>query len=199
MKSIFLLLAVFPAIAVAEPVVLPEIYSVSGLPSGDMLNIRAEPSAAAPILGRLAPEAAKIEVTGLSPDGAWAQINAGEGSGWVSMRYLSVTQTSWQSRRLPEGLRCFGTEPFWDLHVSEGRLQLQSPDSGPQSFQISTISDRGFREDRIRAVEAGDATAVIFPQDCSDGMSERSFALQVVMSLRGAEQPFLSGCCSIAP
>lgn len=199
MKSLALFLALLPAAAIAaEPVVLPELYAVSGVAAGDMLNIRAEPSARAPILGKLAPDAINVEVTGHSADGAWAQINAGEGSGWVATRYLSLSGSSWENGRLPEGLSCFGTEPFWDLRVAEGALQLQSPDQGRQSFAISSISDRGFREDRLRAVEAGDATVVIFPQDCSDGMSERSYALQVVVSLRTGDRPVLSGCCSIA-
>ncbi|RRH76913.1 SH3 domain-containing protein [Falsigemmobacter faecalis] len=199
MKSMFLALSLLPAIAWAEPVVLPELYNVTGVGAGDMLNIRAEPSASAPILGRLAPDRVQIEVTGQSSDGAWAQINAGEGSGWVAMRYLSFPGSLWQSGQLPEGLACFGTEPFWDLRQSGSSLHLRSPDSGEQSYAITSVSDRGFPEDRIRAVQAGDLTAVIFPQDCSDGMSERSFALQVVLSLRGGERPMLSGCCSIAP
>lgn len=43
-------------------------------------------------------------------------------------------------------------------------------------------------------------TAVMVPMACSDGMSDRSYGLDVTVILEGRGEPqMLTGCCSIAP
>ncbi|RLL72020.1 hypothetical protein D8666_18900 [Ochrobactrum soli] len=71
-------------------------------------------------------------------------------------------------------------------------------DAPERLYSRRSVSDRGFAGDRIRAVEAGDMTAVIFPKQCSDGMSDRTYALQAVISLRNSDRTMFAGCCSIA-
>ena len=56
----------------------------------------------------------------------------------------------------------------------------------------------------MRGMIAGDdkgrLTAVMQPQQCSDGMSDRTYALAVTVILEGKDVParMLTGCCSIA-
>lgn len=45
---------------------LPAVYDVAGVAADDVLNVRAEPSAEAPVLRTLAPDAGGIEVVALS-------------------------------------------------------------------------------------------------------------------------------------
>ena len=64
--------------------------------------------------------------------------------------------------------------------------------------------DRGIDGEPTRGLIAGDdkgrVTAFLRPEQCSDGMSDRAFALAVSVILDGAETPsrMLMGCCSIA-
>lgn len=192
-----LALICLPGVALSAPEVLPELYAVTGVAPGDRLNIRATASAQAPVIGSLAPETRDLEV--IAHQGSWAEVNAGEATGFVARRYLQPQASAWQSGALPAGLHCLGTEPFWDLRMDGGTAKLRSPDAPEQSFAITSISDRGYPEDRMRAVQAGDLSFVIAPEACSDGMSERSFGLLAVLQLRSGPRPMLAGCCSIAP
>lgn len=195
--SLLLLLA--PTTALADLPVLPELFSVSGVSASDVLNIRLDPNASAEIIGTLAPSAKDIEVVGLSENGNWALVNSAERSGWVAKRFLRMQPDVWQNGKLPATLSCMGTEPFWHIGFTDSTATLDTPDTAPVSYRITHVNDRGFAEDRIRAVQAGAMTAVIFPQQCSDGMSERSYGLQAVITLREGDRPMLAGCCTISP
>ncbi len=199
MRLLSLLLLLAPTTALAELPVLPELFSVSGVTAKDVLNIRLEPNAKAPIIGSVSPDTKDIEVVEFSEGGDWAWINGGESGGWVARRYLQMQPSIWKNGALPASLRCIGTEPFWNITFADGKATLDTPDTEPKSYQIEQVNDRGFAEDRIRAVQAGALTAVIIPQQCSDGMSDRSYALQAIISLRAGDRPMLAGCCSITP
>ena len=67
------------------------------------------------------------------------------------------------------------------------------------------IDDRLHAHRKTRKVirsgdDKGRVTAFLRPEQCSDGMSDRAFALAVSVILDGAETPsrMLMGCCSIA-
>jgi uncharacterized protein YraI len=71
----------------------PDFYRVSGLPAGDRLNVRAEPSASARILASLGP-GERVRNLGCRMQGSarWCQIRTTGGvdvTGWVNGRYLS--------------------------------------------------------------------------------------------------------------
>lgn len=199
MRILSLLLLLAPTTALAEVTVLPELFSVTGVTAKDVLNIRLEPNAKAPIIGSVSPDTKNIEVVEFSENGDWAWINGGESGGWVARRYLQMQPSIWKNGALPASLSCVGTEPFWNITFADGKATLDTPDTEPKSYQIEHINDRGFAEDRIRAVQAGALTAVIVPQQCSDGMSDRRYALQAIVSLREGDRPMLAGCCSITP
>lgn len=180
---------------------LPSRFDVTGVSGGDVLNVRADPTTAAPVIATLTADARGIEAVALDPSGRWARVNAGEGSGWVALRFLREEPEVWRPGALPASLRCFGTEPFWSLVPDGATARIDRPE-GSDSFALATL-DLGLPADPRRVLllrsEAATATATITPEACSDGMSDRQFGLAVLMVLEGADAPrLLSGCCSIA-
>ena len=69
---------------------LPATFRVSGVAGWDVLNVRAGPSAGAPVLATLRPDARGIEVLALSADGGWALVPLPEGPGWAARRFLQA-------------------------------------------------------------------------------------------------------------
>lgn len=164
------------AIGAARADTLPALHRVVGVSSDDVLNIRAQPHAGAPIIGMLAPGADGVEVVALSEDGRWGQVNSGEQAGWSHMRYLQrQTADSWRDGT--QGLRCFGTEPFW-------RLSLFLPATRfPPTLAIPFSGSR-------------DGMAVLRGEACNDGMSDQAFGISALIYWRGDTEG-LSGCCSL--
>ena len=183
---------------------LPTLFDVSGVAVGDVLNVRTAPDASSAVIGSLAPDARNIEVVGLDRSGRWAQINTRERSGWVALRYLAYQVGVWDHGRLPESLRCFGTEPFWSLAARDSRLVLSLPDAPDLSLPLRSVLDTGVFRDPRRAILADEGAErlmlVATPKACSDGMSDRAYGLEatVVREGEGGTQ-MLAGCCSIAP
>ncbi len=203
MKALALAAMLAAGPAAADPV-LPMLYDVAGVGSGDALNLREAPDPRAPIVGTLAPDARAIEVVALDPTGRWGRVNAGEQSAWVALRYLQAEPDVWASGTLPAGLACLGTEPFWSLRPKAGTLVYSTPDAGEQILTLVAALDTGVPGDPRRALVGRGAstgvTALITPGACSDGMSDRAFGLLVSVILGAPAAPsLLTGCCSIAP
>lgn len=183
--------------------ILPGLGDVAGVASNDILNVRAEPNAEAQILGTLPHNGKGVEVTGFDASGKWARVNMGEVAGWASARFLRLRADTWKADQLPASLSCHGTEPFWSLrHEGEG-MTFTTPESAPRTLELRKVMDRGLASDATRALIAGDSagrvTAVIQPEMCSDGMSDRQFGLATTVILDGnGPSQMLSGCCSIA-
>lgn len=196
------MLAAGPAAATQE-YVLPTLFDVSGVAAGDVLNIRETPSGRAAIIGTLAPDAEGIEVVGTDPSGRWGQVNTGERSGWVSMRFLNYRTDVWEEGAVPTGMVCAGTEPFWSFRIEGGSLIWQDPE---QKISMSgvQIRDRGFFRDPRRGLFVEDdhniIAATITPAQCSDGMSDMAFGLETTVLMQSRSEPvrMYSGCCSIA-
>ncbi|MGQ0567115.1 MAG: SH3 domain-containing protein [Gemmobacter sp.] len=195
------------ALALATPAGaegLPAFYSVTGVAANDVLNVRAEPDAGAAILSGLAPDAARIEVVGLSPDGDWAQVNAGDMAGWVALRFLARDPgPDWTALQTP--LACYGTEPFWSLRID--------PSAATATFETPIESARPMWIDRAAIVEGGPPAAGFLLRDgggagfatvaagaCSDGMSDRMMGLTATLfTPSGTGLSGYSGCCRLAP
>jgi uncharacterized membrane protein len=190
--------------AAAQPVVLPSLYDVTGVAAGSVLNVRSGPGTGAPVIGTLAPDATGIEVVAVDASGGWAQHNLREGAGWSALRFLAEQDEVWLPGALPPGLSCLGTEPFWNLAAEDGTLVLEIPEVRREIGPLTAL-DTGIPGDVRRAVFATNAqtriTATITPEACSDGMSDRAFALgaMVVLEEEAAAPMLLTGCCSIAP
>lgn len=183
-----------PAAATQE-YILPTLFDVARVAPDDVLNIRADPSARAPIIGTLAPDATGIEV--VHEQQGWARINHGEGSGWVSARYLDYRVDVWEEGALPAGWQCFGTEPFWSVTPRDGAVVLGGPDMADDARPVRAVLSRGVFRDPTRVVVAEGLTLVSTPQQCSDGMSDRLFGLRAEVVIDGETPRLLTGCCAI--
>lgn len=201
--AVMAVLAAGPAAATQE-YILPTLFDVHDVAEGDVLNIRQSPDASSPIIGSLARDAKGVEVMWLDHSMQWGRVNAGESAGWVAMRYLAYRTDVWEPGKLPAGLSCSGTEPFWSFQVQDGALIWQQPD-----YKIAlsglTVMDRGIFRDPQRGLFVEDdhdlLTATIAPAQCSDGMSDMAYGLQttVIRQSRDAAPVMYSGCCRIAP
>lgn len=187
--------------AMASAQVLPQLFAVQDVAADDVLNIRQEPSARSDIIGGFAPDARNIEVIALNATRRWGLINHEEGTGWVSMRYLRAQGRSIDHYNMPQGLRCFGTEPFWSAISQGGMLRYEALGAAPVMLEIEIAQDSGLGDDLRRMIQMrgpdGMASAYIYPAQCSDGMSDRAYGLSVAL-MTGPSAPLLLGCCSLA-
>jgi uncharacterized membrane protein len=186
--------AALPALADATA---PGLYRVVGVAS--KLNVRGEPDRGAAIVGSLASDAADIEVVQTDPAGEWGHINIGEGTGWVNLAYLESQGALWEANALPETLRCFGTEPFWDLRREGDGLVRGGAGEQDRPLAIDTVTGAAGLGSRVVVARdaEGSVTLGIAPELCSDGMSDRAFGLGALLSEGNA--PALTGCCSVTP
>ena len=192
LMTIAFVAAALPALADA-----PELYRVAGVET--KLNVRGAPEIGAPIVGTLAPGMGDIEVVGTDPAGAWGRINVGEGAGWVNLAFLESQGPLWEADALPATLRCFGTEPFWDLrHEGEGLVRGGAgEDDRPLTIERVTGAAGSGSRVVVARDKQGSVTLGIAPEQCSDGMSDRAFGLGARLS--EGDAPALIGCCSVAP
>lgn len=194
-------LAGTPALATQDA--FPALYSVKDVASNDVLNIRAEPDAKAEIIASLPWDARDIEVVELAPRADWGRVNVGEGSGWVSLRFMRRHPGQFFGA-FPEIARCAGTEPFWGLSRDGKGYSFSAPDAPKVRFEATWQGSSLGRRDRHAMTLRGgraDGTAVISYQACTDGMSDRRYGLSMDLILEGGpDGPALySGCCTLQP
>lgn len=202
--------AVLPAGAFAQGTGFPALHDVTGVAADDVLNIRSAPSVSAPVIGNFAPGETGIEVTAQNDTGRWGRVNAGETSGWASLRYLQrQEQGNWLA--LEEPLRCFGTEPFWSLRIDAPKALWS--EAGGEELQFTIIYPApghghpgkfGFAAATLAGTEMPvqpivGFTGVLTAQSCSDGMSDTAYgiSLDIVMQHNGSPTLY-SGCCTLA-
>ncbi|MDS9467062.1 SH3 domain-containing protein [Paracoccus sp. MBLB3053] len=191
----------------AEPVpagYLPNLYDVTVIETWDTLNVRENPDGQAKVIAKLPATAKGVELLGRDASGKWGKVNAGERSGWVALRFLKAEPGVWQAASLPQSLSCSGTEPFWSLKATKSGLIFSEPDAQDRQLDLRKVMDRGIEGEPTRGLIAGDdkgrVTAFLRPDQCSDGMSDRGYALAVSVILDGQDvaSRMLTGCCSIA-
>lgn len=175
---------------------LPELHDVTGVASDDVLNVRAAANASSDKISELAHDAINVEVVDRSHDGKWGLVNTGEISGWVFMRFLAPHA---ENPNFPVGraLSCSGTEPFWSLEIEQGN-QAKFDGLGLQAVNMTADvmqQSRG-RIDRFSLSLGLSGVAMIRAQQCSDGMSDRAYGLDIdYLHQNGV---LYSGCCSVA-
>lgn len=176
----------------------PAAFDVTGVVQSDALNIRAEPSASAPVIGAIGPNATSVEVLETTADGAWGKVGHAEGNGWVAMRYLSATPEP-DPEHVPRPLSCFGTEPFWSIGLFQSGPEYNSPDTGavPLTLLDEASSPQGYLV-RLEEGPAIERTLIVRRARCSDGMSDREFGFSAFVFLTSPEgNATLSGCCTL--
>jgi uncharacterized membrane protein len=187
----------------------PGFYAVTGVAAGDVLNIRAEPDAKAEILEILEPGARPVEVLETRTEGSteWGRVLAGDGNGWVAMRFLEPIEVPMLAGTdIPDGLACSGTEPFWGARFTSANGIVFAPMEGPEiTFPISRAVNAVGRNSRFAALgetASNRATAIIARfETCTDGMSDRDFGWRIDLLL---EKPgddsypqLYEGCCRL--
>ncbi len=184
-----------PVLAAASD--YPALFDVTDVASDDVLNLRAEPDASAALIGTLAYDAKNIEVVASNDSDTWGQINLGETSGWVSLRYLERHPDN-PDYALAKTLVCYGAEPGWSATFQQGMAVKFSSMSGeyetPGAGLIVSASGRF----GVWGMAYGDSTAIFRRETCSDGMSDRHFGLSgTLFKQHDGIQSVLTGCCSI--
>lgn len=179
----------------------PAIFRVTDVRAGDVLNIRAEPSSQAPILGSFHRFETGIEVVGLSEDRRWGLVRVGDAMGWSFMRYLAAQRAdSWRDGQ--QEMTCFGTEPFWtvNLFLPSNRAEFHDATTGGYEVRTDAPNLPSTPHPATLAVPfygARDGVAVIRQGVCSDGMSDRVYGLETQIYFR-RDPAGLSGCCSLS-
>lgn len=181
--------------------VLPALYEVTGVSADDTLNVRVDPDAGSEIIGELNHSANYVELLGLSMTGAWGQVNTGEQSGWVSMRYMQVMSDTITNNGLPKWLRCSGAEPFWSIEFDGQDVVFGDPNIG-ESPVLHSITSTSPSAEYVNISATGvlfrwtqdglPLTARILPGLCSDGMSDRVYGLHYI------DNSSRYGCCSMS-
>ncbi|WP_420432899.1 SH3 domain-containing protein [Hyphobacterium sp.] len=172
-------------------------FNVTGVAPDDMLNIRAEPDAAAEIIGTLAHDAQFVEVTDVS--GNWAQVSSDERAGWAAIAYLERADPPWLETGLPVGLSCGGTEPFWSAAVNEESFEFNAYWQEPESvsYPIEAAPRARSIGYPVFLMLDGGGVAVAEPRHCSDGMSDLPYGWTLHIVLPGQYDRALDGCCTL--
>ncbi len=206
-----LLTTLLAGLALAVPVAamaddhLPNLFDVTVVETWDTLNVREAPDGKAKIVGTLPSTAKGVELLAHDGSGKWGRVNVGETTGWVALRFLKPQPSAWKANALPLTLKCAGTEPFWSFKTVEKGLVFSTPDQPERPLSLRKVIERGIEGEQMRGIITchynRPLTEVMQRQQCSDGMSDRAFALAVTVILDGQDQPsrMLTGCCSIAP
>lgn len=190
------LLLVFGTASFAEPIppVKNVFYRVVGVASNDVLNIRAQPTSRSEIIGVFYHNHPLFEVTG--SDGRWVRVNLEEYSGWVHSGYIQqVNVLTFPQTNLPNGLKCYGEEPFWTVTLGGGRLQLQSMTFGEKVYAVSTIESigDGYLITGI-SKSANEISIVVKDEMASSSMVENYYNWSVSLEMDGYSVLGGTGC-----
>jgi uncharacterized membrane protein len=191
-----LLLAITAQVVTAQEQELPALHDVVGVAADDTLNVRETPSEDGAVIGTLAFDQTGVEVLAMAE--GWALVTTGNLTGHVAARFLSrQEEPSWSALQQP--LACYGTEPFWslDLDPVAGTVEYRTPE--PSEATSGKISQTwpGERWAPSAALAVPQGLAVLSPQDCSDGMSDRAFGIGIDVFLTTPPGARLAGCCSL--
>ena len=188
MRIVLTLLLLCAAINAAQA----ETVEVTGVAFNDVLNLRTEPRAGAPLAGALPPAAFGIEA--LKHADGWVYVRSGQLEGWASARFLRPQSVF--GERPPSPLRCIGTEPFWSFTLAGNALTYTTPELKPVTAQIGTVQQslNSTIVWRVTPKDGPVASATIEArQACSDDMSDRVYPFSVRVEAR--DGMLLSGCC----
>lgn len=195
-----MLVVVPPAINAGDPI-LNSYFKVANLDEGDHLNVRAEPSAAATDIGDIESGSQPWEILELDSTGEWGKILWHERSGWIALRYMEQIQVEFiEPTKIPVGLTCLGSEPFWTIEFKSPQSILMSTQEGTQAMSIVSAR-RSENSGQFPAAvnfrnDSSSTFTVIRREECSDGMSEspHTWSVDVIIQPRFK---LLSGCCVV--
>lgn len=188
---------------------LCQTYEVTGVASSDSLNIRADvdqvlKSSQAKVIGQIPHNGKGITTTGISirlDDGSrWREIIHKGVKGWVNARYLEEVG----GQGLPVSLNCSGTEPFWELKIRGDQARLQDFGADPPNTNYD-ILDKRYGQNRgglwsyhlATDDRKSRLTAIVRLTDqCSPGMGELEYAMEIFLLGPRPDAGPAQGCCS---
>jgi uncharacterized membrane protein len=167
----------------------------------DGLTVRAAPGGE--VVGTLAP-GQRVEAT--ASDGAWVRVAFGEGDAWAAvdaLRRVEVPRLA--ATRLPVGLTCTGTEPFWSLTLAPEAVVWRTPDSETPWGVFATAPATGQQAFPVLLTlmrESRSMLAIIRHGACTDGMSDRTQAWHAEVVTQtpdgaGGVLTLHTGCCRL--
>jgi uncharacterized membrane protein len=186
-------------------------YRVVNVTSDDVLRVRSQPDASAPVIGNLPPDATGIILTGVRQNVgqvSWWQIiveAADGGAGWVNSRFLAMTDPSAEPKT-GFGLRCIGTEPFWSLEIANGQASFTTAEGERLLWRAHSWRDAAGHQPGYRfAIQLdnhspnalGWAAVSRPPQFCTDGMSDLEYPYDLILTT--PTRRVLGGCCARSP
>lgn len=185
-------LVLVPTLCAAQS--LPEVYSVTGVQSGDVLNVRSGPGASFEKVGEIAPFDISVEI--LEQQDGWGRVGIGEGNGWVSMRYLALNPAI--DGEIPRPLSCFGTEPFWyvGLQPRGAEAEFLGQLRSDLTMETERVADDGYFFS-ARMADESRLSVIVKGGRCSDGMSDRDYGMEMLMFRDGQSgSETYRGCCT---
>jgi uncharacterized protein YraI len=174
----------------AAPAALAGSQDVTGVEWGDVLNVRTQPKANAPIAGAIPYDGVDVEVTSPANKG-WVKVTYRDVSGYVLAKYLGPAQR--HEGPLPATLKCHGTEPFWSLEVTAKGVTYQHMDDAKAKIDMGPFQQTANRSNSWMAMGPKSAASLTSGQRCSNGMSDAVFPYTLHMSTPASG--IVSGCC----
>lgn len=96
--------------------------------------------------------------------------------------------------RLDQPLSVLGTEPFWNIRITDGEMALSRPDGGrPVAWHQGVTLSGGKAVMAGRDGQGRQVEITLTPEDCSDGMSDRTYPLTARVQWGDWQ---LSGCAA---
>lgn len=180
---------------------LPAVFTVTGVSVNDRLWVRDAPQVTGRRLGGLTPGAV-VNVNGRAL-GNWVQITLNGQIGYINANYLTrASQSSGASTAngFPLGISCRGTEPHWTLSIAADRsVQYTSLIDGPDLISSLTQTTPSVGGGYPFNFTAQPYSGVLNSQACSDGMSDISYSMAIMLSRPSANggTETLHGCCNV--
>lgn len=195
------------------PAFASDYYDVTDVKPSDTLNMRdvqpgVDKATNAKIVGEIPHDAKDLQATGrtLEVDGStWRELSYEGTTGWVNSRFLSIGSKSseWSE---DEKLSCSGTEPFWSYEIAGDKAALNDPGADGESlvsFSVKArqpgIGRRGLWFVYAESDDKSQGLSAIINRSgqCSDGMSDYLYDLEIfLMGFIPGEGP-VQGCCTI--
>lgn len=190
-----------------------KVYSITRVPAGQSLNVRAGAGVSNRVIGSIPADASGVVATGEEQRvgrSTWARVYYAGKGGWVNKSYLTMGTPAMPAPppsgqpEPPAGggnitMKCGGTEPFWDITITEGQMNVNMLD-GPRYNVPVTFRQTSANNSTIAVIAGatGPNSTQAFLQKvpaCSDGMSDTNYPYAATAVLNN--QRVVSGCCSV--
>ncbi|SFI64609.1 SH3 domain-containing protein [Albimonas pacifica] len=204
--SALALVALVPLAAAAQETPAPRGWLLVGpLPEGETLNLRAEPSGDAPVVGAL-PEGALVVSAGERAVSSvpWLRIAQGELQGWAAERFLRPAPIrTLDDASFPVAGACGGFEPMWSLRWTEIEITYERLGEPAASRPVTRAIPAEGRLSALLEAGADPAERWLFryeDEQCFEmPLDAPVWGRGTLVITEGGTTRWLTGCCRPAP